>query len=648
MQEQNSLPGAPSHRRGVAPAQRFNRRRLCPVCGGHPQLPRGGGVRCAGYFSPDRVFAHCSREEHAGHLRQEAGGTFAHKLEGDCACGVRHDKTPPTAPTRTERGETVATGASRRVAEYVYRNAAGDPLFRVVRFEPKTFINERPDADGRWVAGRGEVEAVPYRLPELVTTAADELVYLPEGEKDVEAIVARGGVATTFAGGASTSPTAAQLAPFRGKQVVVLPDNDEPGRRHAGKLARALRGIAASVTVVALPDLHAKGDVSDWFAAGGSITALRELVDTARARDYRAVLVRVSDVAAERVRWLWKDRLAFGKVALGEGNPGQGKSTFTLDLAARLTTGRPMPGETLAGPVRGVVLLSLEDAIADTIRPRLEAAGADLERVFVLTGVKTRGGEDVPVLPAHLDVLEEACRRVSAGLIVIDPFMAYLDPSVDSHKDQHVRRALAPLCQLAERMNVAVLIIRHLNKASGGDPMYRGGGSIGIIGAVRSSLIIGRDPADEQARVVALNKSNNGPDDARALRFKLENTAAGVARIVWLGECDLTAADVLGVPLDGEGRSALGDAQTILQDLLANGPMRGRDVQRHARDAGVSDATLGRARSALRIVSRKVGYNGETYWAWSLPDTVPPGPVCPSQPPELFSRALIDEATAEG
>ena len=244
------------------------------------------------------------------------------------------------------------------------------------------------------------------------------------------------------------------------------------------------------------------------------------------------------------------------------------------------------------------------------------------------------------VLPIHLAVLEEACRRVDAGLIVIDPFMAYLDPAVDSHKDQHVRRALAPLGQLAERMNAAILIVRHLNKSSGGDPMYRGGGSIGIIGAVRSSLVVGRDPGDDQVRVVAINKSNLGADDAPSLRFKLDSTETGVARVVWLGESALTASDVLGAAMDGEGRSALGEAQTILRDLLAAGPMRARDVIKQTRDAGITEASLNRARGMLHIVSRKVGYSADAHLAWSLPD----GDAAGQAPPVVFSQDLLDEA----
>src|SRR5262249_22936941 len=147
---------------------------------------------------------------------------------------------------------------------------------------------------------------------------------------------------------------------------------------------------------------------------------------------------------------------------------------------------------------------------ADTIRPRLEAAGADLDRIHIFHAVRREGHEVIPSLPENLPELERAIRDRHAELVVIDPLMAYLGGGVDAHRDQDVRRALAPLAKMVERTGAAGLAVRHLNKggASGGNPLYRGGGSIGIIGAARSGLLVARDPDDPERRVFAVTKSN--------------------------------------------------------------------------------------------------------------------------------------------
>ena len=159
----------------------------------------------------------------------------------------------------------------------------------------------------------------------------------------------------------------------------------------------------------------------------------------------RASVLRVADAARERVSWLWPGRIPRGKLTVFDGDPGLAKSTVALDVAARLTTGRAMPGEAAATvPPMAVLVLSAEDGVGDTIRPRLEAAGADLERVHVLERVDDR----LPTLPDDVAVIREQVKHLDVGLVVLDPLMAFLAGRVDSHRDQDVRGALA---QVADR-----------------------------------------------------------------------------------------------------------------------------------------------------------------------------------------------------
>jgi RecA-family ATPase len=190
-------------------------------------------------------------------------------------------------------------------------------------------------------------------------------------------------------------------------------------------------------------------------------------------------LVCVADVAAERVRWLWPGRIPLGKLTVLDGDPGVGKSTVTLTIAAKVSTGSPFPD----GPrpeVADVILLSAEDEIGDTIRPRLEAAGADLNRVFVLPDVREEGEPPrPPELPLDLDRLEAMVKDRAAALVVIDPLMAFLSGAIDAHRDQDVRRALASMAYMAARTGAAVVIVRHMNKSGGVNPLYRGGAASG-------------------------------------------------------------------------------------------------------------------------------------------------------------------------
>ena len=166
-------------------------------------------------------------------------------------------------------------------ATYDYTDENGALLFQVVRYSPKGFRQRRPDGHGGWIWNLSGVKRVLYRLPELVSAGQDDNIFIVEGEKDVDRLRGLGLTATTNAGGAGKWKSSYNHY-FRDRDVILLPDNDEPGRKHADEVKEALTGIARSVTVVELPGLPAKGDVSDWLTAGHSKDELRSLVEHAR------------------------------------------------------------------------------------------------------------------------------------------------------------------------------------------------------------------------------------------------------------------------------------------------------------------------------------------------------------------------------
>lgn len=338
------------------------------------------------------------------------------------------------------------------------------------------------------------------------------------------------------------------------------------------------------------------------------------------------VLVTLSTVEPEEVDWLWEGRIPLAKLTLLEGDPGTGKSTASLEIAAAVTTGGTLPD---GGRVKAsdVVILSAEDGAADTIRPRIDAAGGDASRIHLLTAVNTSEGEETPDLCSHIPMIRAAVEMKKAALVIIDPLMAYLGPDVNSHRDQDIRRTLAPLAKMAEETGAALLVVRHLNKASGGPALYRGGGSIGIAGAARVVLLVAKDPEDDGRRILACVKNNLAPFPP-ALAFKLVSVGH-VARLEWEKEpVNYTADELLAVSFqapDSQGekterKTAKEAAQEWLVQLLWNGPVASKEVDEQIKAAGLSVKTVRNARETLGIIVRRKGYSPDAGWEWRLPE----------------------------
>jgi RecA-family ATPase len=309
----------------------------------------------------------------------------------------------------------------------------------------------------------------------------------------------------------------------------------------------------------------------------------------------------LSEVEAERVDWLWRGRIPKGKLTLIDGDPGLGKSALTIDFSARVSAGRQWPDGAPCSK-GGEVICSAEDGLADTIRPRLDAARGNPEKVLALSTLMEDGNERYISIPEDIPTIERGIERVDADAVFIDPLMAFLSGRHNAHKDQDVRRALAPLAGLAERTGAAVAVVRHLNKASGGNPLYRGGGSIGIVGAARSAMLVAKHPEVDEQRVLAPLKSNLA-QPASSLAFSLTGADNGAVRVKWLGETTYTADALLSAPLDPKGCSALDEAKEFLRDALKDAPRWSNAVKKEASKVGISEITLKRAKRELGVSS---------------------------------------------
>jgi hypothetical protein len=317
-----------------------------------------------------------------------------------------------------------------------------------------------------------------------------------------------------------------------------------------------------------------------------------------------------SMVPREPVEWVWPGRVPAGKLTIIEGDPATAKSTMTLDLAARVTTGRQWPDGATGGPAAPVLLLSAEDGWGDTVRPRLEAAGADLDRCLCVAAREVEGehGPELRpvVLPEDTTWLARLVVQSKAAMVVVDVLAAYLSDRVDSHKDQSVRRMLATLGAAAARSGAAVLLVRHHSKVQGGPPLYRGGGSIGIVAAARAAYAVVRDPDDTEHRLLATVKCNLAVE-APTWGYSLVGVPQlGVARVEWDREADPRSASEL---LSGTQSSALAEAVNWLTAWRSEnpGPVPAADLLAAAADAGISRATLHRARKQLHLGTNKTG-----------------------------------------
>ncbi len=531
------------------------------------------------------------------------------------------------------------------VATYHYHDEGGLHRYDVVRKHPKDFRQRR--ADGVW--SMNGVRRLLYQLPSL---QGQSVVYIAEGEKDVDRLRVIGLTATTNPGGASKTTSGeskwkpeytAQLKAATIEHVVILPDNDEPGLAHADQVARNCHAAGLKVKVVNLPGLKVKGDVSDWLDAGHTKDELVAIVkatglyepkaqaphaaDDTTPSGRRLRLTPASDVTPRPVRWLWDGRLALGTLNLLGGREGIGKSIVECTLAADITRGR-LSG-VYAGTPRAVIIAATEDSWEYTIVPRLMAAGADLSLVFRVDVETTGGGDAALSLPRDLPAVERLILEQGAVVMMLDPILSRLDAELDSHKDGEVRQALEPLVAVAERTGCSVLGLIHVNKSTSSDPLTTLMASRAFAAVARAVLFVMVDPDDETTRLLGQPKNNLGRSDLPTLAFQIEgakvaDTVEGpvwTGKLRWTGETDRSIRDAMqqAAETGGTNRTVVSEAADWLEDYLASkdGSADSGDVKRDGAKAGHGKNAIDRARTKLKVTTVSVGFPRRTHWMLS-------------------------------
>lgn len=461
----------------------------------------------------------------------------------------------------------------------------------------------------------------------------DEPVFVCEGEKAADALAELGLLAVGTVTGASETPSAATLEPLQGRDVILWPDNDPDGLSHMQAIARGLQRPPRWVSWTAAPE---KGDAADYVATGGSAESLQSLVverlpRAALAKGPRLDIVRMADVKPEAINWHWRGRFAKGKATLMMGDPGLGKSLITHWIAARTSTGGEWPDGGMCEQGTAV-LFTIEDGLADTVAPRLIAAGADMQRVIAVRGVLGTDdslSERMFALTEHLQMLEDLIVRERAVFVVMDPVTAYLGPDVNSHKETEVRAVLGPLQMMAERTGIALAMLMHLNKGTGVSALYRAVGSIAFPAVARVVLGVAPDPNDEDGkrRLLLPIKMNIGklPEgigyrietaaDRHVLRRASDEDQPPI--LVWDREpVTIDAASAMDRNGAMQEMGALEECKRALHQILASGPVAARDGERQLKDAQCwpSQATLIRARRELGIKVKKEGFGGQWFW----------------------------------
>lgn len=316
-------------------------------------------------------------------------------------------------------------------------------------------------------------------------------------------------------------------------------------------------------------------------------------------------MIRMSEVQSQEIEWLWYPFIPYGKLTIIQGDPGDGKTTMVLNLAAKLSKGEALDENMKVTEPVNVIYQTAEDGLADTVKPRLELAGADCERIIVID-------ESDKSLSMVDERLEQAIVRTGARLLILDPIQAYLGGGMDMNRANEARDMTKKLGALAEKTKCAIILIGHMNKASGNKAAYRGMGSIDFFAVARSVLLVGRVEGESNTRAVVQIK-NNLAAFGHPKAFALSEDG-----FKWLGDYEITVDEVLGGITPKVNK--MEQAKQMLRELAeTQSAVLSNEIFDRANELGISKRTLENAKKELGVQTRKIN----NAWYWEL-DKVKP------------------------
>ncbi len=443
---------------------------------------------------------------------------------------------------------------------------------------------------------------------------------IPEGEKDADILSKQGYTAFSYGGVNDWSADMAQLC--KGAVVYVLADNDEPGRRVTNIIQSDLQGIAESAKVIVpVPDIP-KADISDYFATGHSKvefgnllqqnkTVTEESKEELKGKAKRSFLVSVSDVEEKEVEWLVWEYMPKGQINILAGDGGSGKTTSWCGLAAAVSNGTKVFFEAESPFIKRepqkVMFFSSEDSLEYTLKARLRKAGANLDNIYSTSLRDERFSQ----IKFNSIMLKDLIKEVDPALVIFDPIQAFIPPDIQMGQRNAMRSCLNPLIGLGEEYGTTFLIVVHTNKRQGVYGRNRIADSADVWDIARSVLITGT--AKDNMRYLSHEKSNYG-EPGRTVLYTIED---GIA--VFKEYCDKHDADfVKERDLSAYQAPQRQNAEAFILDFLKNGKKPTAELDEAAKVAGISNATLSRAKTALRerglMGMKSEGYGQNKAW----------------------------------
>ncbi len=501
------------------------------------------------------------------------------------------------------------------VKQYIYNDINGLPMLKKSRTADKSFFWEYYDrATCTWQKGRNGITPPLYKW-DLAKRA--NVVYIVEGEKDVDTLTGMGLAAVSLADGAKSKWQNTYSDFFSNKIVVIIPDNDKPGREYADMIAEKLLGVACEIKLLDLrelwKDMPEHGDISDMAEKFGDISAVRQLAKELlpyTPPESQKAFKSLAGIEARTVNWLWYPYIPRGKITLLTADPGTGKTFFSLYLAACVSNGQPFWHDELEEaeqrqPMK-VVYQTAEDGYSDTIKPRLEPMNANFDNIVMID-------EENEALTLTDEVVETVLKELKPVLMIFDPIQAYLGSKIDMHRANEVRPVLGRIAHLAEKYDCAMLFIMHHNKNSKGQALYRALGSIDIPAIARSMLIMANSKTDKGLKMIFHEKSSLAPH-GKALTFRIED---GVP--TFQGFSDKRADDVISMPTNLAGEIKENIKKDLLELMQPEGYALIEDVETLKAAFGWSSTTLKRAKQEMGIQTVILGFEKKKTW-WLLPE----------------------------
>ncbi len=568
-------------------------------------------------------------------------------------------KASRAAVERMER----RNGKSVKQSQYLYYTVDNEPFGVVVRCDfgdddRKEFRQIHRRYDGLYEMTAGPNIWPLFRLEEINQTGT---VYLHEGEKAAEAGW-RCGLQSTTSKGGSKAATQTDWSSIAGRDVVILPDNDEAGEKFVAKVTTLLHALdpPATVKVVRLKARPPEGgDLADLVAdcqGGDDLVGLRQEVEdlaadaetekiTAPKNSSTAeksstpsglrLLVRMFDEIEERkTNWLWKNRIIIGGLTIVTGPGGNTKSTFCIDRAARVSLGQRHPDNSGMCPSGTVLWFGHEDAPNEIMKPRLVASGADCAKIGFVDGVvSTHDGDDPEMaqrlrLEAEIELLRETLQHMTdVKMLVFDPLPEFIGG--DHNSAAEVRSALMPLNKLAQEFGIAVVAVYHQNKKQGLSAVQTIAGSGGFTQVARTVLCIINDPDDEdktatRRRFMVVAKSNYG-GMGQAQAYRLASRRNDQMAVDWesLVFDDIDSEDLIKrsrTNEDGRRNTVKRDAAVDdMHRILSGGPLETNDIDDKMAQLGHSRYAIRQARSQLDLVKVPRERNTDPH-RWQLPE----------------------------